>query len=817
MVTISRLTVRNIRAIGAVELVLPLRGRILIGAVYEGKTSMVLAMRLALQGLASGLAVDDLIAYGSRTGQVELELCDGQNVLQIKRQISSSGENVRVNLRQGLAQASADNPAAGQELIGRMFAYPVDQVCEFFMWSSASAQSCDCLAADRTYLRRVLDRLDGDAEIEQAIGKARSAVALAHDSRQHRELATRRLRLRRQLASQSLAGLAPQLRAARDELQVAESELEQAESQLSKESTTTRLGGRDGEIFAAACELVDLAQALDDACAQLRILHDLATDADGGEAELIRLRAKAGRLKSARDAMAEAFAKDVEIAGGESAANQVGAMLSDLVDLRTFENGGAEIYARWIDLSERASVSTRVSGMSRFDLADESSPAADGPIGQLQRLEQEMLGQGLRIPNSPDEARELLNRDAGELIEHIEQELRRTGERPARDQSRRLRAEGDSALERAHTILFGLNIPTNSEAVEQAIHAVLEEIENLERLAEDPEALAIRTHALETDIVRIRQILDKRRSRLCELEPNAGLDGYELVLDRVEALRDSACRSEGAPDGAATAPDPVLDRKVLRARQRREQARRKLSDLESEATVAAREIDMELQAALYEAAGQPHDRELHRRLQLDIRRLDSQIAKLDAEIENASAIDRRPAYQVDANEAQNKLDQLQGRRRRRRKLAAAVRAMDQKLGDRAVAQTLQNARNLLPRLSAGKYFDLRVEADCSLRLWDEAAQDWISSGQFGSGLTHQSELLLWLARAVTHSGNSVPGLPGFCILDEPGAVTSEQLRGVLGGALVEDGLLAAIPQMLVLSGNPTFERCGFKRLAQLDG
>ena len=127
---------------------------------------MVLAMRLALQGLASGLAADDLIAYGSRTGQVELELCDGPNILQIKRQISSSGENVRVNLRQGLAQASADNPAAGQALIGRMFAYPVDQVCEFFMWSSASGQSCDCLAAERTYLRRVLDRLDGDAEIE---------------------------------------------------------------------------------------------------------------------------------------------------------------------------------------------------------------------------------------------------------------------------------------------------------------------------------------------------------------------------------------------------------------------------------------------------------------------------------------------------------------------------------------------------------------------------------------------------------------------------------------------------------------------------
>ena len=820
MITISRLHVRDIRAIEDFDLRIPLRGRYLIDAAAGmGKTSIILGLRLALTGSVPQLAAADIIRSAKESAQVELELSDGRDRIQIQRKFSATGQSANAIAMQGLGRVRAEGPDQVQALLNDFFAYPPTQVAEFFLWGTPLKDPGSPLAADRSYLQKAASKLAGDQEMERAIASARGAVKRSHDSKRHRELVARRLRLRREWANQSLAVIAPELRAARNEADGAREELARLRRQLTEVETLGKLGGRSGQIYAAAGQIIEQSVILDRACQRLRLLHDIATEPDGGESELMKVRARVGRLRSAHEALSEALTMEAQSTGEMNDAGSTGAVLSRLVDLRSegaVLESARRSYARWSELTEQIEAAAPARVASRFAL---ENPAAEDPVrlsADLRILERDMTAQGIEIPDSLARARQLASGEASkEDIADLEQLLRAPPAASEPAPKSELRERAAAARERAATMLFGLDLPTEMPQVERSLTTAESEIARLEEIANNPPALVAHTQELEAEIVRIRALLEQGREQLCQLAPHEGLADYELDLDRIAALRKSVLADAEERDLVEIAPNPALERRLGHARRRTAQLETRVSKLEAGASEAAGIIDKELEAALVEARDHRPDDSRKRQLESEIERLESELSHVDDSLRAVGDDDIDLLAEADTAQVERNLTRLQQRQRVRAKLAAALRGMDSQLGNQTAMRTLQNARNMLPQFSGGQFFDLRLTADGSIELWDESARSWVGAAQCGSAIHEQTSLLLWLARAVTHSTPDLLGVPGFCVLDDPGAMTTARLSQVLAETFVENPLLDSIPQIVVLSERPAFAEAGFTRLHSL--
>ena len=823
MITVARLRVRNLRALADFDLRIPLRGRFLIDAAAGmGKTSIVLGLRLALTGAVPGLAIGDIVRSGADSAQIELELSDGRDRLRLRRAFAANRHGASARLAQGLGEIRADGPEQVEALLEDFFAYPVDQVADFFIWSSPENARESELAADRRYLLRAAARLTGESDLEKAIASARGAVKRSHDSKRHRELVARRLRLQREWAGQVLAVIAPALGSAREEAGSARDELSRLQRQLTEVETLGKLGGRSGQIYAAAGQIIEQSQSLDRACARLRLLHDMATEPDGGESELIKLRARTSRLRSARQFLAEAVALEARDSGKTVEPDSTtGAMLSRLVDLRSgnaVPESTRRAYARWCELSDLIGARAPAGVASRFAL---DRAGGQDPVrlqAELRILEREMTRQGLEVPTSPEQARRLASGDAEDSIADLEQLLRT----PAPDREPEpADAAGDpvgraAALrDQAATMLFGLDLPMDLPLVERSLASAESEIARLEHLANDHPALIAHTQELEADISRIRTLIEKGREQLVELAPEEGFEDSELDLQQMAALRKSALEDSSDRAVVEVAPNPVLERRLAHARRRLTGLEGSVAALETEAKEAAGILDVDLEAALVEAGAREADESRKNQLEAEIQRLEGDLGRLDDSLRALGDQESDSLVEVDVHQAETNLARLQQRQRIRSKLAATLRGMDSTLASRVANRTLQNARNLLPQLSGGQFFDLRVAESGSIELWDESAGSWIGAAQCGSAVYEQTSLLLWLARALTHGAPGMLGVPGFCVLDDPGALTTERLRQLLADTLIQNPLLDSIPQVVVLSERTAFADAGFTGLHSL--
>ncbi len=819
MITIGRLRVHNLRAIADLDLRFPLRGRCLVDAAAGmGKTSIILGLRLAITGAVPNPAVGDLIRSGTGAAQVELELSDGRDRLQIRRKFSATEHTATATAMQGLGKLRAEGPEQVQALLEEFFAYPPSQVADFNLWSTSGGFRRSPLTADRSYLQKAAAKLAGNREMERAIAAARGAVKRSHDTKRHRELVARRLRLLREWASQSLASIAPQLRSARDDADGARDELSRLQRQLTEVETLGKLGGRSGQVYAAAGQIIEQSGVLDRVCQRLRLLQDIATEPDGGESELIKLRARAGRLRTAHQGLTEALSLEAKAAGDSIDSDSTGAVLSKLVDLRT-EGAVLETarraYARWCELTEQISGAAPARVSSRFALGNLASEDPVRLTAELRMREREMAEKGIEVPDSLERARQLASSDAGEAIADLEQMLRAPAPADAPSAKAELRERAVRERERAATMLFGLELPAEFPQVERSLAAAEAEIARLEHMANDPPALIAHTQELEAEIVRVRALLEQGREQLCQLAPDEGFEDYELDLDRVAALRKSVLIDTGERETVDVSPNPALERRLGHARRRNTQLDAKVSRLEGDAREAAAVLDKELEAALLESRDLQANDSRKRQLESEIERLETELGQLDDSIRAVTEGDTGLLEEVDIKQAGHNLSRLQKRQRVRAKLAAALRGMDSQLGKQTTMRTLQNARNLLPHLSGGQFFDLRIAQDGSIELWDESARSWVGSDHCGSAIHEQTSLLLWLARVVTHSAPDLVGVPGFCVLDDPGALTTARLRQVLAETMAGNPLLDSIPQIVVLSERSAFADSGFTRLHSL--
>jgi hypothetical protein len=824
MITIARLRIRNLRAVTNFDLRIPMRGRFLIDAAAGmGKTSIVLGLRLALTGAAPGLAVGEIVRSGSDSALIELELSDGRDRLRLRRAFSRTDRSASARVSRGLSEIRADGPDQVEALLTEFFAYPLNQISDFFLWNSPDDIQQTALAADRGYLLRTASRLTGDSDLVKAVAAARGAVKRSHDSKRHRELVARRLRLLREWAGQALAVTAPALAAAREEADSVRAELARLQRQLTEVETLGKLGGRSGQIYAAAGQIIEQSHTLDRACGRLRLLHDMATEPDGGESELIKLRARASRLRSAQESLVEAISLESRGAGqvvdpGES----TGAMLSRLVELRdgnAVPESTRRAYARWCRISEQINVETPAGIASRFALG---GAGAEDPVrlkAELRILEREMASQGIDVPATPEQARQLASGEDGESIAGLEDLLRTpaaTDDAESGGDPGGATARAAELRDRATTMLFGLDLPLDLAQIERSLTAAESEIARLDHMANDPPVLIAHTQELESEIARIRALLEKGREQLLQLAPEEGFEDFGLDLDRVVALRKSVLESGSEGDAVEIPSNPVLERRLSHARQRAARLDEKVAALESDARQAAAVLDAELEPALVEAREREPDEARKRQLESELEGVEGELGRLDDSLQAITEGESGPLEEVDIRQAELNLVRLQQRQRIRTKLAATLRGMDATLADRVSKRTLQNARNLLPQLSGGQFFDLRVAGGDSIELWNESARSWIGAAQCGSAVHEQASLLLWLARALTHGAPGMVGIPGFCVLDDPGALTTERLRQLLADTLVRDPMLDSIPQVLVLSERSAFAEAGFSRLHSLD-
>ena len=820
MITIARLRVRNLRALSDFDLRFPHRGRCLIDAAAgHGKSSILLGFRLALTGAPPGMAVGDIVRSGSDSARVELELSDGRDRLRLRRSFSASGQSASARAHKGLGEIRADGPEQVEALLAKFFAYPADQVADFFLWDSPARMREATLAADRNYLKNAVEKLTGDSDLERAIAAARGAVRRSHDSKRHRELVARRLRVLREWSGHALAVIAPALLAARAAGGAARAEVARLQRQLTEVEILGKLGGRSGQIYAATGQIIEQSKALEKACAQLRLLHDMATEPDGGESELIKLRARAGRLRSARDALTEALSLEARASGetpmGDS---RTGAVLARLVDLRSgnaIPESARRAYVRWSELSEQIGSAAPAGVASRFALGSAGDRDPVRLQADLRILEREMTRRGLVVPDSPEQALQLAGGDADSAIAELEQMLRSPDPVEVAESGAELAGQAAGLRDRAATMLFGLDLPGELPVVEGSLAEAESEIANLEKMAGDPPALIAHTQEIESDVARIRALIAKSSEQLLELAPEAGFEDFELDLERVAALRKSVLEESHDQEAVEIAPNPVLERRLEHARSRVARLDREVAELEADAGEAAGILDKELESALVEAREREADETRKSLLEHELERLDGELGQLGDSLRATPDPESGPLSDLDIAKSELNLSRLQHRQRIRTRLSAALRGMDSTLADRIAARTLQNARNLLPQLSGGGYFDLQLAPNGSIQLWNESAGDWVGAAQCGSAVNEQTALLLWLARALTHADPDMAGMPGFLVLDDPGALTTERLRRLLADALAGNPLLDSIPQVVVLSERAAFAEAGFARLHSL--
>ena len=144
-----------------------------------------------------------------------------------------------------------------------------------------------------------------------------------------------------------------------------------------------------------------------------------------------------------------------------------------------------------------------------------------------------------------------------------------------------------------------------------------------------------------------------------------------------------------------------------------------------------------------------------------------------------------------------------------------LKTASEHLMTRIVPHTEYHMQHLLPLLTSGRYHDVRLSTESEegtvsggplrLRVWDSAANEYVSKSALSGGTADQLSLALRLAFAIATLPREMETAPGFLILDEPLSSFDKSRIQALMDVVTGDALGQHFEQILLISHSSAFD------------
>ncbi len=144
-----------------------------------------------------------------------------------------------------------------------------------------------------------------------------------------------------------------------------------------------------------------------------------------------------------------------------------------------------------------------------------------------------------------------------------------------------------------------------------------------------------------------------------------------------------------------------------------------------------------------------------------------------------------------------------------------IDALNEQMMQQLMPRTEHYMQLLLPLITGGRYHDVRLTEDgdedrrLQVKVWESAANEYVSSETVSGGTADQLSLALRLAFAVAALPQDLTGTPGFLLLDEPLSAFDRDRTRALVDVITGDVLGQHFEQVLFISHSNTFDPAMF--------
>ena len=182
---------------------------------------------------------------------------------------------------------------------------------------------------------------------------------------------------------------------------------------------------------------------------------------------------------------------------------------------------------------------------------------------------------------------------------------------------------------------------------------------------------------------------------------------------------------------------------------------------------------------------------------------------------------------LDLEQARKRMEQYERNYQTKKRGSLLVKAVSERLMRKMLPRTEYYMQQLLPLLTSGRYHDVRLRTDSEegtasggpfqLRVWDSAANDYVSKSVLSGGTADQFSLVLRLAFAIAALPRELGAAPGFMLLDEPLSAFDSKRAQALVDVVTGELLGEHFEQVMFISHSGSFDPALFPYHLYLEG
>ena len=194
---------------------------------------------------------------------------------------------------------------------------------------------------------------------------------------------------------------------------------------------------------------------------------------------------------------------------------------------------------------------------------------------------------------------------------------------------------------------------------------------------------------------------------------------------------------------------------------------------------------------------------------------EAELARLEHEELDFSTRLQTGGVKLDLAVARLRMEQQERSYQVKKRGGQLLKIASEHLMTRIVPHTEYHMQHLLPLLTSGRYHDVRLSTESEegtvsggplrLRVWDSAANEYVSKSALSGGTADQLSLALRLAFAIATLPREMETVPGFLILDEPLSSFDRNRIQSLIDVVTGDALGQHFEQILLISHSSAFD------------
>tara|TARA_B100001123_G_scaffold448358_1_gene608950 strand:+ start:2194 stop:4899 length:2706 start_codon:yes stop_codon:yes gene_type:complete len=863
---------------------IPIRGPIIIeGAQDNGKSSLVDAMYFAITGqIPYGFTPSDVVRRGHDHAHVSIELAGNSDnvVVVIERSVSCGGEyQSYMNVKNGSGEDVFQEPSLIASKLESLFGIPLMELGKMCFFYGNSGNPVDniveALKSDNhpvvqgNDLLRVENILAESQVFDQRLmlvkktielGKANDSINKLISERHELQSAVHRNNVNslvRKLDSleDKHSGIEKKLTGFREERDALNGRLEMAES-LSGELALfdalmiAREGVNNGKDTLEASEerIIALEESKNNTERLRQELHTLQ-QAQSDMEEATQVAGNAAEIKGQIDHLNE------KIMRIEDLTQQV----DTLQEARSQIEAEANTFRPWgtgLPESPQLCITTLGEWIRLENDVDEQSKKPDSllhrALGRIagnsgstrkEKLEEILENEGVGIPNSDVEARDLMTRlallldpkfdsqanqraaDANLVnivvkVEGLNEEIRKiegeldSSQSDLFDEYRTQMDESESLYSRAHTALQSCGIENAESNIDAEILSRMDALERADQARDELPNIRLKKDQAILSIERFSEQEHELSSRLVDVDNKyrEWIEDSSEDFDLVRAQLNEKLERYNIPgirtglnslNSALISTERELSRAMESIQAVQSDLRRTLSNdhIPNDKAELRELVDRAVSHQVSEEISRMSNQALRTRLS----ETKSELSDCEArakKLEDGLGITR---FQADTSLAMTEKNDLEQTLTDRKLAIQIVSGARRRIAARALPRTVEIARQILPEITVSKYFDIRVNSDCDIQIWDEELKDWISVRTLAFAVQKQIELAIHMASSVAFAESNGNSKPAFMVLDDPVPSADPERRVGMLNTVTKLPFSTFFPQLIIMGINGAYD------------